>query len=266
MNCASSPIDAGPDTPSSKYVSGPLTIIGVDDDAPSRKPSHPTVSRHPSGGEYAVTWMKVRPEVYEQMTGDGLSRDAMLAHCEGLAYVYRTERMDCRIARTVVRNILFGFDDPEPVIRELVRAGYWTEHATHFELVDHRKTVRESLTAQNKKRERDAEAQQKARDKRGSSASASVTDSAATQPNNLTTEQPARTRATAGRLAPDGRLLGHCGNCDHWEPLGDDALCDHCTRPDGSGRTPTEAEADLAPDPPGDLSESEWWREWGEAS
>jgi hypothetical protein len=218
------PIDADPGAASWQ---GGAEIL--DDDRGPDAPPLPNVIQCPgrlrvSAGDDQVTWMKVRPEVYEQMAGDGLTRDAMLAHTEGLAYLYRTERMDCRIARAVIRNILFGFDDPTPVVRELVRAGYWTEHDTYFELVDHWSTVRESLTAQNKKRGRDAGAQQRRRDRKSEPASVTDadTDDAATQPNNLTTEQP------AVREGSHLRPLGKCRTCAHREPLLPDGRCSSC--------------------------------------
>lgn len=176
-----------------------------------------------------MTWMKISPELFDQAAADDLSQDAALAHLQGLAWIYRTERDDCLIPRRLLPRLMPMTDDPVAAAAELVHAGYWIEGVKAFEVLHHADVVRSSLVAQRSKREKDKRAQARARDRRASTddaAADSSDESAPTQSTNQTTQQPAM-RERSGP-SPQ-RALGKCQACGHREPLDDSGRCDNCT-------------------------------------
>lgn len=111
-----------------------------------------------------MTWMRIRPELFGQAAADGLSADAVMAHCEALGWLYAHERDDCVISARLLRSALVLTEDAPTAVKALDSAGYWTARTDgSVEIVDHADVVRGSLHATRMKRRKDQRAQAKAR-------------------------------------------------------------------------------------------------------
>lgn len=126
-----------------------------------------------------MTWMRIRPELFGQAAADGLSADAVMAHCEALGWLYAHERDDCVITARLLRSALVLTDDPPTAVKALDSAGYWSARTDgSVEILDHADVVRGSLHATRMKRRKDQRAQAKARARAVSPDDASTDDAA----------------------------------------------------------------------------------------
>lgn len=114
-----------------------------------------------------MTWAKYGVEFFDQAAELGLSDAAVRTHAEAIAYVYRLDRenvADLSIGRHLLHRFA-GSLDAETAAVELVDAGLWRETPTGWTIEHHGDVIRQSLSAQRAKRERDRRAQHNQRNK-----------------------------------------------------------------------------------------------------
>lgn len=111
-----------------------------------------------------MTWRKTGTEFDDECANVGLSDAAYRTHLEGIGFVYKIENVECRFAKTALRRFATSEHTSE-AIRELLDHGFWGEHANHYEIRHHADVIRDSLAAQQNKRDRDRKAQQNRRAK-----------------------------------------------------------------------------------------------------
>lgn len=109
-----------------------------------------------------MTWEKKGTEWPDDCAEAGLSDAAYRTHDEGTNYVYRAERMDCKIKKSTMRRWA-GSDRPEAAITELINAGFWIDHGTDWEILHHADVIRQSIAAQVKHREKEKDRQRRKR-------------------------------------------------------------------------------------------------------
>lgn len=149
-------------------------------------------------------WVRTSTELPSKMFAADLSESAALAHFCAIAWLSAAEKTDCLIPKRGLGAVLPLNNDPLSAAEECVAAGYWRVHTDrYFELIDHAGTLRQSLVAVDKKRQKDREAYERKRDKEADSASGldsgsdSEPDSGSDDslPTNLLTNHPSRGEA-----------------------------------------------------------------------
>jgi hypothetical protein len=115
-----------------------------------------------------MTWVKLGDEFFDECADAGLTDAAVRTHIEGVGFLYRLERENLEVQRRLLRRFA-GSADAETAMHELVAVGFWRENRNGWVLVHHAEVVRQSLAAQQAKRDRDKKAQQakRGRDKEG---------------------------------------------------------------------------------------------------
>ncbi len=102
-----------------------------------------------------------------------LSDAARITHVETLCYLYTVEQDDCVFYKDML-PVMAASQHRDSAAAELVRAGYWRDLGDRFEVLDHGEVLRQSLTAQHKKLDRDRRAQASARARADRAVSADV--------------------------------------------------------------------------------------------
>jgi len=127
-----------------------------------------------------MTWSKLGDEFSDDMANRGISDAAYRTHVEAIQWIYRVERYDCHVPKSLVRRFA-GSDEYELAIKELIERDMWTDGGDHYAVRHHGDVIRQSLSAQHKKTERDRRAQQAKRARDKASALTSAQSSVATQ-------------------------------------------------------------------------------------
>jgi hypothetical protein len=124
-----------------------------------------------------MTWPKFGSEFPAQCAEADLSDAAVRTHVEAICYLYEVESKSLEIRKLRMRTIALS-PDWEAAIVELLAKGFWLETTAGYRVVHHADVVRQSLAAQQNKRERDKKSQQnkRARDKQDDHVSADVSD------------------------------------------------------------------------------------------
>lgn len=123
-----------------------------------------------------MTYAKYGAEFSDDCVNAGLSDAAYRTHSEAISWIYRIERDDLRVVKTVIRRFA-GSSVWESAVQELIARGYWMDDGDAYVIVHHGGVIRQSLVAQRKKRERDRRAQGAYRERRVSAdVSADVSD------------------------------------------------------------------------------------------
>ena len=120
-----------------------------------------------------MTWQKLGMEFWDECADAALSDTAVRTHGEAIGYVYSQENFDMTVKKSTMRRWA-GSDQAEQAATELVAKGFWTDSKTEWIVVHHANVVRQSLTAQAKKREDDKERQRKNRSKVGTDVGSDV--------------------------------------------------------------------------------------------
>lgn len=105
-----------------------------------------------------MTWIKLGSEFFPECMHHGLPDAAVRTHAEAIAYIYEVEEMSCRIPKRMVRTFA-GSEDFAEAIEALLAVEWWKSDGQHYELLHHADVIRQSLAAQQKKRDRDKKAQ-----------------------------------------------------------------------------------------------------------
>ena len=178
-----------------------------------------------------MTWQKLGMEFWDECADAALSDTAVRTHGEAIGYVYSQENFDMTVKKSTMRRWA-GSDQAEQAATELVAKGSWTDSKTEWIVVHHANVVRQSLTAQAKKREDDKERQRKNRSKVGTDVGSDVH---ATQTDRQTDKQPRQEAAVDERIDwVTGKAMRNSnGVCDH--PLTTPAqqqrgICNSCWR------------------------------------
>jgi hypothetical protein len=143
-----------------------------------------------------MTWQKLGMEFWDECADAALSDAAVRTHGEAIGYVYSQENFDMTVKKSTMRRWA-GSDQAEQAASELVAKGFWTDSKTEWTVVHHANVVRQSLTAQLKKREDDKERQRKNRSKVGTDVGSAVH---ATQTDRQTDKQPKRQGSSEERI------------------------------------------------------------------
>lgn len=109
-----------------------------------------------------MTWTKLGDEFSDECANAGISDAAYRTHVEAIAWVYRVERMDCRIPKHLIRRFA-GSDHYEAAVKDLVALEWWTDATDHYEITHHGDVIRASITAQQKRRVKEKEASRRYR-------------------------------------------------------------------------------------------------------
>lgn len=109
-----------------------------------------------------MTWTKLGVEFFDECAEAGLSDAAVRTHTEALSYLFRVESSDMRVRRNLIPRFA-GSTEWQTAVAELIESGFWRNEGTSVRVLHHGDVFRSSLAAQQKKRDRDKRAQQKAR-------------------------------------------------------------------------------------------------------
>ena len=120
-----------------------------------------------------MTWQKLGMEFWDECADAALSDAAVRTHGEAIGYVYSQENFDMTVKKSTMRRWA-GSDQAEQAAAELVAKGFWTDGKTEWTVVHHANVVRQSLTAQAKKREDDRDRQRKKRSNVGTDVGSDV--------------------------------------------------------------------------------------------
>lgn len=120
-----------------------------------------------------MTWAKFGAEYRDECAEAGLSDAAFRTHSEALMYLYGVESADMRIQRRLVRKWA-GSEDYERAISELVARGWWVVDGDGWRVVHHALVFRQSLAAQQKKRDTERNRQRTKRQTRPASVGTNV--------------------------------------------------------------------------------------------
>ncbi|HLM22218.1 MAG TPA: hypothetical protein VK390_11930 [Propionibacteriaceae bacterium] len=151
-----------------------------------------------------MTWTKLGTEFFDDCAEAVLSDAAVRTHAEAIGYLYGQENFDLTLKKSTMRRWA-GSDCPEEAALELVAAGMWTDGKAEWTVVHHADVIRQSLTAQLKKREDD---KARARKKRGYVGSDVGSDVHATQTDRQTYKQTASNEGSSSgwNFAPAERV------------------------------------------------------------
>lgn len=120
-----------------------------------------------------MTWTKTGGEFASDAANINLSDAAYRTHHEVIEWIYRVERMDCRVPARLVRRIA-GSDQHEAAIQELLDVGFWRRDGEDYEVVHHGDVIRQSIAAQVKKRDTEKIRQRRYRQRKAREDSAEV--------------------------------------------------------------------------------------------
>jgi hypothetical protein len=112
-----------------------------------------------------MTWTKLGSEYSNNLFNDGLSDAAYRTHSEAIQWVYDNELTDCRFAKNCLQRFA-GSERRGDAAEELIRAEYWRDDGSHYVLLHHAEVIRQSLAAQQAKRDGDRARQQRHRTKK----------------------------------------------------------------------------------------------------
>lgn len=135
-----------------------------------------------------MTWTKTGDEFADDCANVDLSDAAYRTHHEAISWLYRVERIDCRVPTRLVPRFA-GSPHVDLAIQELINVGWWRINQQDYEIVHHAEVIRGSIVAQQKKHERDRKSQAAARARSRPSVSADVI----ADPDRQTDKQPAVT-------------------------------------------------------------------------
>jgi hypothetical protein len=106
-----------------------------------------------------MTWQKLGTEFWDDCAQAGLSDAAVRTHAEAIGWLYRVESKDMRIAKSLVARFA-GSVCWDTAVRELVAAEFWRDESDAWLIIHHTDVIRQSIAAQQAKRDRDRRAQQ----------------------------------------------------------------------------------------------------------
>lgn len=109
-----------------------------------------------------MTWTKLGSEFFDDCAEAGLSDAAVRTHLEAIGYLYGQENYNLTLKKSTMGRWA-GSDQREQASADLVAAGMWRDSGTEWTVVHHADVIRQSLTAQLKKREDDKEGKRKRR-------------------------------------------------------------------------------------------------------
>jgi hypothetical protein len=112
-----------------------------------------------------VTWTKLGDEYSDELAQADISDAAYRTHTEAIGWLYRVERPDLQIPKRLVRRFA-GSPEYETAIKELITRGLWADRDDHYEVLHHATVIRQSIAAQQAKRESDRQRQARHRAKR----------------------------------------------------------------------------------------------------
>lgn len=115
-----------------------------------------------------MTWAKYGAHFFDDLVSydfpDELDDACQLTHTQAVHFVYSTESYDCSFPKKKLQRFATSARAQEAG-NALVAAGVWEVDGTRVRLVHHREEIRQSLAAQNAKRDRDRIAAAKKREK-----------------------------------------------------------------------------------------------------
>lgn len=172
-----------------------------------------------------MTWTKLGDEYSDDLALAGLSDAAYRTHTEAIGWIYRVEAEDLRIPCALVRRFA-GSDRAAEAIETLIAAGFWRDESTHYVVVHHADVIRQSLAAQQAKRDGDRERQRRHRDRKPREVTGGVTrdvtdDDAATQTDSQTSSRDEGTEFSATCIRCGKPSRRGCRTC--WEHSGEEA-------------------------------------------
>lgn len=171
-----------------------------------------------------MTWRKTGTEFDDECANVGLSDEAYRTHQEAIGFIYKIEADTCRFAKAALRRFATS-ERVTSAIKELLDHGFWREHPNQYEVCHHADVIRDSLHAQQAKRDRDRAAQRRAREKKEKGSSerdVSGDVSADTRQTDRQTDKHLET-------GPRDRLCMHgMSNGAEVDPWTKEALCDRC--------------------------------------
>lgn len=115
-----------------------------------------------------MTWAKYGAHFFDDLVNYDFPEDlddaCQLTHTQAVHFIYSTESYDCSFPRKKLLRFATSGRAQEAG-NALVAAGVWEIDGNRVRLVHHREEIRQSLAAQNAKRERDRENAAKKRDR-----------------------------------------------------------------------------------------------------
>ena len=143
-----------------------------------------------------MTWSKFGDEFNSECALQGLSDAAYRTHSEAIGWLYEVSDTSCQIPKRLFRRFAAS-DNAEAAAVELVTAGFWQDTGAVWVLIHHADVVRQSLTAQRDKRERDLKAQHRFRQKVSDGVSADVSADVSAPPRQADRQTVGRKTTTA---------------------------------------------------------------------
>ncbi|MCW2736103.1 hypothetical protein [Nocardioides sp.] len=137
-----------------------------------------------------MTWTKTGDEFADDCANVDLSDAAYRTHHEAISWLYRVERIDCRVPTRLVPRFA-GSPHVELAIQELVNHGWWRINQQDYEIVHHSDVIRSSIVAQQNNRAKNKRNQAAYRAR----AKPSVSDDVTGYPDRQTDKQAATTEA-----------------------------------------------------------------------
>ncbi|HEY1319560.1 MAG TPA: hypothetical protein VGF32_04905 [Streptosporangiaceae bacterium] len=105
-----------------------------------------------------MTWTKTGSEFSDECAAAAISDSAYRTHHEAIGWLYQIEDTTLRIRKGLIRRFA-GSDLWESAAKELADAGFWRDHGDAWEILHHADVIRQSIAAQQQKRDRDKRAQ-----------------------------------------------------------------------------------------------------------
>lgn len=175
-----------------------------------------------------MTWTKLGSEFFPECMHHGLTDAAVRTHAEAIAYLYEVEETSCRIPKRLVRTFA-GSEDYAAGISVLLALDWWAERDAEYEVKHHADVVRQSIVAQQKKRETSKQTSARYRQKKAQEQS--------TDDTSGTTEVTRHVTPDADRQTDKQLGAGPTAVCKHGTPNGHKAepwsdsgalVCDRC--------------------------------------
>lgn len=156
-----------------------------------------------------VTWTKLGDEFWDETANAGLSDAAARSHAEAISWLYRIESNDLIVKRGMLRRFA-GTANPENAMAELVAVEFWCPVPDGWLLVHHADVVRQSLVAQQAKRQRDLRAQRakRSREHVSGGVSADVSADVSGDTDRQTDRQQGRRSHPVSSFDPDEEADG----------------------------------------------------------
>ncbi|GAA1428484.1 hypothetical protein GCM10009616_08190 [Microlunatus lacustris] len=163
-----------------------------------------------------MTWTKLGSEFFDDCAEAGLSDAAVRTHAEAIGYLFGQENFDLTLKKSTMRR-WSGSAQPEQAAAELVAAKFWQDEPGTWIVLHHADVIRQSLTAQMKKREDDKLSKRRKRSAVGTDvATEGNTDSAT---DVLATQTDRQTDIQAAVSKPVENINEETGGVEDWPPV-----------------------------------------------